>query len=217
MQSCVYWQGFFQLNNMQFHQQRPVPEQKTGAQSNTEVEKKCSTEEEAHLLYTKAAKRLLTPNLWHRVAGTGGAQFYLTDSTGNEVDRAPQKGDHFKIDVPGPGPATGDGFDWVRIEEIIKEDGADAQRITIRVRPATNPTNNKHDVAHFFSEEATSNFVVERTGTVVKAAVHGRNEAPNTSAEALLDKARNTAVATGAISGFAKLQWSNLVNGFLAD
>jgi hypothetical protein len=45
--------------------------------------------------------------------------------------------------------------------------------------------------------------------------VYGRNEKPNTKAETAVDKARNTAVATGAISGFAKLQWKSLVNGLV--
>jgi hypothetical protein len=70
-------------------------------------------------------------------------------------------------------------------------------------------------VAHFFTEEATSNFMVKRVGNKVSAEVHGRNEKPNTEAEKLVDKARNTAVATGAVTGFAKLQWKSLVNGLI--
>ena len=85
----------------------------------------------------------------------------------------------------------------------------------MRVRPATNPNNDRQDVAHFFSDEATSNFMVKREGTTITAAVYGRNEKPNTGAEKAVDKARNTAVATGAVSGFSKLQWKSLVNGFL--
>jgi hypothetical protein len=72
-------------------------------------------------------------------------------------------------------------------------------------------------VAHFFSDEATSNFIVQRRGLEVIAAVLGRNEKPNTGAEKIIDKARNTAVATGAVTAFSKLQWKSLVNGLLGD
>jgi hypothetical protein len=45
--------------------------------------------------------------------------------------------------------------------------------------------------------------------------VYGRNEKPNTDTETLSDKARNAAVAGGAITGFSKLQWKSLVNGLV--
>jgi hypothetical protein len=45
--------------------------------------------------------------------------------------------------------------------------------------------------------------------------VHGRNEKPNTEANAVIDKTRNTMVATGAIVGFSSAQWKSLVNGLL--
>jgi len=57
--------------------------------------------------------------------------------------------------------------------------------------------------------------MVKRKETSISAEVHGRNEKPNTKADATVDVARNAAVATGAISGFAKLQWKSLVNGLL--
>jgi hypothetical protein len=129
--------------------------------------------------------------------------------------RTAQKGDHFKIDIPGPGSVTGEGYDWVQIEEIVEERDEQSDSIAIRVRPASNPRNEKSDVAHFFTNAATSNFIVKREGTKVSAAVRGRNEKPNTEAEAVIDKARNTAVATGAITGFSNYQWKSLVTGLL--
>ena len=59
--------------------------------------------------------------------------------------------------------------------------------------------------------------MVKREHTTVTAGVYGRNEKPNTKAETITDKARNTAVATGAITGFAKLQWKSLVNGLVKE
>lgn len=192
-----------------------VPEQQTGVQTNTESSVDLSSTEEAKLFYEKVKNRLLQVNNWHQYAGKLTADFQLTDNNGNDVSRPVEKGDHFKIDIPGPGPATGDGFDWVKVEAIDENNMEDKESIVVRVRPATNPNNDRQDVAHFFSEEATSYFAVKRTGNTVTAAVYGRNEKPNTNAETIADKTRNAAVAGGAISGFSKLQWKSLVNGLI--
>jgi hypothetical protein len=158
---------------------------------------------------------LLGVNNWHHYAGKLAADFQLTDSNGKEVNRPVEKADHFKIDIPGPGPVTGDGFDWVQVEAIEENEEGEEQSITIRVRPATNPNNERKDIAHFFSDDATSCFMVKRQHNTVTAAVYGRNEKPNTQTETLSDKARNAAVAGGAITGFSKLQWKSLVNGLV--
>lgn len=196
-------------------EEKIIPEQESGVQTNTESFKELSSIEEAEEFYEKVKQRLLHVNGWHQLAGNLTADFYLTDEKGNEVERAVQQGDHFKIDIPGPGPAAGDGYDWVQVETIeegAKEDGA---FVAVRVRPDTSPVNDRPDVAHFFSEEATSCFMVKREGKKVIAGVYGRNEKPNVSSEKIVDKARNTAVATGAATGFSKLQWKSLVNGLV--
>ncbi len=189
----------------------PVPEQHEGTESNTESVKEFASEQEASAFFTQAAERLKNVNEWHHYAGKLTADFTLTDQNGEPVQRAVQVGDHFRIDIPGPGPATGGGYDWVQVEAIDEKPDV----LTIRVRPATNPQNERHDVAHFFADSATSSFVVVREGRKVKAAVYGRNEKPNVDAEKAVDKVRNAAVATGAVSGFAKLQWKSLVEGLL--
>jgi hypothetical protein len=192
-----------------------IPEQQSGVATNTESSVTLSSVEEAKTFYEIAKSRLLQVNNWHKVAGKATSDFQLTDKEGSEVSRYVQKEDHFKIDIPGPGPIAGDGFDWVKVEAVEETDNDRQQSITIKVRPAANPNNERKEVAHFFSDEATSCFTVKREHTTVTAGVYGRNEKPNTKAETAVDKARNTAVATGAISGFAKLQWKSLVNGLV--
>jgi hypothetical protein len=192
-----------------------IPDQNEGIESNTESEKELDSEEKAMELYSIAKQRLLQPNQWHDHAGQATADFQLTDSAGKPVSREVKKGDHFRIDIPAPGSMTGDGYDWVKVEEIEEGRGDDGIFTAIRVRPATNPLNQKEDVAHFFTDDATSSFIVKQLGKKVIAGVYGRNEKPNTDADAIIDKARNTAIAAGAMSGFAKLQWKNLVNGLL--
>ncbi|HET7897956.1 MAG TPA: hypothetical protein VFL47_09810, partial [Flavisolibacter sp.] len=117
-----------------------------------------------------------------------------------------------------PGTKTGAGHDWVRIEEIV-EFAEDMDDFTsIRVRPANNPTSRNSDIAHFYTDDATSNFIIKREGTKVTAGVYGRNEKPNISAvETLADKVRNAVVGTGGAVGFSKLQWQTLVKGLLED
>jgi hypothetical protein len=192
-----------------------IPEQNTGAQSNTAETTTFDSPTQAKAFYEEVKQRMLHVNGWQGWAGAATARFQLTDGTGNEVDRAVQQGDHFKIDIPGPGPITGEGYDWVKVETIEEQDTPEMEEVAVQVRPATNPNNDMPDVAHFFSEEASSCFIVRREGNSVTAAVHGRNEKPNTQAEKLVDKARNAAVATGAVTAFSKLQWKSLVTGLL--
>lgn len=190
-----------------------IPEHNEGIQTNTESSVEMSTEEDAKEFFEKVKQRLLHINNWHQYAGSATADFKLTDEKGNPVNRTPQNGDHFKIDIPGPDSKTGEGHDWVQIE-AIEENG---NFLGIRVRPSSNPKNEKEDVAHFFSEETTSSFIVKREGKKITAGVYGRNEKPNTNTETLTDKLRNTTVAAGAISGFSKLQWKSLVNGLMKN
>lgn len=192
-----------------------IPEQEAGGESNTEAEVILSNEQEAKSFFEVACSRLVNVNEWYVLAGAGSAEFILCDAEGNEVQRTAQKGDHFKIDIPGPGTVTGEGYDWVRIEAIEKIESPEEESLLIRVRPTTNPHTDKSDTAHFFTEEATSNFVIRRQGLKVKAEVHGRNEKPNVKADAVVDKARNAAVATGALTAFSKFQWQSLVNGLV--
>lgn len=192
-----------------------IPENESGSQTNTESSKDFDDPRQAKEFYQIAKKRLLDINGWQDLAGPATAAFQLTDEKGKDVDRIAQENDHFKIDIPGPGPITGEGYDWVKIEAVETRDGEDEEFTAIKVRPAPSPLNNKKDIAHFFNEEATSSFVVKRENNKVTAGVYGRNEKPNTSSGTITDKIRNTAVATGAMSGLSKIQWKSLVNGFL--
>ena len=193
-----------------------VPPQKAGGSSDTEAIRTLRIDTRSRsVLSIMVKERLLQVNNWQYWAGAATARFQLADAQGNDVNRAVQEGDYFKIDIPGPGPVTGDGYDWVQVEQVTENQDNGMQEVVIQVRPASNPNNSRSDVAHFFSEEASSCFIVKRDGTAVSAAVHGRNEKPNTRAETLVDKARNAAVATGAVAAFSKLQWKSLVNGLV--
>src|SRR5688572_31065879 len=195
-----------------------IPPQHEGGKKDIDHSVTAADIDDARKLFFIARNRLLQVNEWDKLAGVASAKFILTDSDGNEVHRTAEKGDYFKIDLPGPGSVEGKGFDWVYIEAI--EDKSDStgpyESIGMRVRPSGNPKEKGENVAHFFEDTATSSFVVERHEKEVTAAVFGRNEVPNTSTTKLTDKIRNAVVGITAIAGFSNVQWKNLVKGLIA-
>ncbi|WP_299288670.1 hypothetical protein [uncultured Mucilaginibacter sp.] len=194
-----------------------IPQQQTGNQIDTQQETTLNSREEAQQLFRLAKKRLLDVSHWGEIANGFSSSFQLTDSNGQEVDRPVQKGDCFRISLPAPGPESGNGDDWVQVENIQDEqdEHADIEIISIRVRPTSDPQNPKPDTAHFYTDDATSTFVVKRKGNTVSAEVHGRNEVPNTQTSGLWDTVRHVAVAVGSILGLSNQQWKNLTEGLI--
>jgi hypothetical protein len=195
-----------------------IPRQKEGAGKDIDHTVVTADENDARKLFMIARNRLVNVNEWHHYAKPISSVFRLTDGEGHEVDRTAEAGDYFKIDLPGPGPAEGKGYDWVRVEAIEDKSNADgpAEHIAIRVRPAPDPTMKQgENVAHFFDDRSTSSFVLMRNGKEVTAAVYSRNEIPNTETSSIGDKVRNAVVGATAILGFSNVQWKNLVKGVL--
>jgi hypothetical protein len=195
-----------------------VPAQEEGTKKDINFTVKTIDKNDAQKLFFIGRNRLLNVNHWGMLCGAASATFTLTDSNGNEVHRTAEKNDLIKINIPAPGNATGHGYDWVNIEAI--EDKSDSEgpteTIAMRVRPTNNPKNEGENIAHFFSDNATSSFIVMRNENEVTAAVYGRNEKPNTNADSITNKLRNAFVATSAIFGIANIQWNNLVRGLIA-
>src|SRR5688500_11691000 len=108
-----------------------VPGQETGAKSETTFAVKARSREDAIMLFRKARQRLLNINQWHQFCKGISAEFRLTDEKGFEVNRQPQLGDHFRIEIPEPAK----GPDWVQIEALEdKTDKYGNQEVTsIRV------------------------------------------------------------------------------------
>lgn len=194
-----------------------VPKQRQGAQKNIEHVFEAADENAARKLFMISRNRLVNVNQWHEYAEGMSARFYLTDKNGNELNRTTEVGDYFKIDLPGPGSAEGKGYDWVKIEAIEDRSNSegDEEYIGMRARPVSNPTKEGENVAHFFNDDSTSSFVIERHGNIVTAAVYGRNEKPNTETSNIVDKVRNTLVGATAIFGLSNVQWKNLVKGLI--
>ncbi|WP_221393239.1 hypothetical protein [Dyadobacter sp. NIV53] len=176
-----------------------------------------SDEESARILFEKAKTRLLLVNNWQELAGEFMAAFQITDENGTAISGPVQKGNYFKIDIPGPGTKAGEGYDWALVEEIEEYNSLNTESIGIRVRPAPNPITDNPDIAHFYSEESTSTFTVTREFTKVTAAVYDRNTKPNTDSGGMMDHVRNVLVGIAGMFSFSKIQWENFTNGLVKD
>ena len=198
-------------------QKEIIPPEIKGKNINLENSVTLETKEEAEYTFKRACTRLLNPAVWHKLAGPASAVFILTGDKGEEENRLAKEGDHFKIDIPGPGPATGNGYDWVRVE-LIEADtnpGEDEDSCGIKLRASIHPGTKGNETAHFFKEEATSSFVIRRKANTVTASYYGRNEMPNVATGKATDNIRNTMVALASIAGLSELQWAALLKGFL--
>lgn len=192
-----------------------VPENAEGKEITAEASVTLASIDEAQSLYGVARERLLYVHNWGKITGTLSADFQLTDDRGEEADRFAKKGDHFRVDVPGPGSQAGQGYDWARVEDVREVNGSDIDSVAILVRPAANPRTENENIAHFYSEKSTSTFVVTREGSIVTASVYDRNIEANQETKQPLDKLRNTVVGLGGKHGVSKLQWQALAEAFI--
>ena len=193
-----------------------IPSQITGDKSDHKFAVMADTREEACKIFKESILRLLDVNDWDKLCGVGSATFTLTDDKGCEINELIQQGRFIKIDIPGPGPDAGDGFDWVYIEKTESRKITDSKEcFAVSVRPTSNPVTSNISIAHFFKKDATSTFMVCIDGNIITASIHGRNEIPNTDTTNQLDNVRNKVVATSAMAFLSGFQWNNLVRGIV--
>lgn len=191
-----------------------IPKNKIGKAVNLSHAVTTDKEEGAQTIYKLARERLLNPDCWQILAGAGTANFELISASTDF--KQVQKNDHLRINIPGPGSIVGDGYDWVIVEKIEENNFLETDKsIGLRLRASSNPQNDKTDTAHFFKKDATSTFIIKLKDEVITASYYGRNEVPNIEDVPMLDKLRNTVVATGAAIGLSELQWNALIKGFL--
>lgn len=195
-----------------------IPHQQEGGESNIHEVNEMDSRGAAIALFQKAAGRLLSVDQWQRLSGDASATFCLTGENGLELRGKTKAGDYIKIDIPGPGTKTGEGFDWVHVEAIenFSDEEKDSEAVLVRVRPSAKPSDRENEhPAHFFKDNATSNFIVQRQGRTVTATILGRNEIPNTSTGNVVGNVRNYVVGATAKAGFSFIQWKLLVKGLI--
>jgi len=192
-----------------------IPQQQSGKAIDAASSIELIDESDAKKLFIKVKDRLQNVNQWKKYAGNISADFHLVDSLGRTVEREAQKGDYLKIDIPGPGTKRGDGYDWVKIEEVMSTAFLNGESFAFRVRPAENPQSGDAEVAHFYSPESTSSFMVQRHKNKITVSIHDRNTTPNINADRPFEKIRDTLVGTAGVLTFSKIQWKNLAEGIL--
>ncbi|MFA6152662.1 MAG: hypothetical protein WC716_15165 [Chitinophagaceae bacterium] len=194
-----------------------VPEQTMGTQTGASARRMCKSLAEAEQVFRASCTRLLDVNHWSAFSGALSAAFQLTDADGHPLSAGiATTGKLIRIRLPGPGNAAGEGYDWVRIEQIArKEDRVKDEEIcAIVVKPVPHPEENAGAAAHFYTREASSTFVVWRAGRSLRAIEFGRNEKTNKHG-GLLNRIRNMLVAFAARTGLSNPQWKSLMEGIL--
>jgi hypothetical protein len=210
------WYSFFVFHYMETSANKKiVPSQEEGKAITAESVITFPDDRKAAIFFETVKERLGQVNRWHEIAGGLSARFQLMDENGKEASRPPRTGDYFRIDIPGPGSVTGEGYDWVRVEETISQVLPNSERYGFRVRPARNPANDEENIAHFFSAASTSTFIVYREGEKIIAAVFDRNIQPNKDADKMIGKIRDLMTGSAGMLIFSKLQWKNLTEGLL--
>lgn len=196
-------------------EQQSIPSQHEGKHMNLRAKSSFENDRTAKVFYDIAKARLLNAYEWYDVAKIPAATFTLTDQRGEEIIRKMRKGDILRIDIPGPGASSGNGYDWVRVEDIVEEETKEGEFCLITLRPTSNPEHDDDEIAHFFKSMATSTLLVKRENLDVIAEYHGRNELVNTDTSKYTDKIRNIVVGLAAKLGLSFSQWKSLINGLI--
>lgn len=191
-----------------------IPEQYRGKQLDIQEARGYGSPEVAERAFLRIRTMLFDINHWHEVAGALSAQFVHVNSFGEPIEQNPREGDFIKIDIPGPGTVSGEGYDWVRVTEL--EDRPMDGFVQLTVQPCAAPMSTEDlEASHFFRAFASSSFVVKKEGLSVRVFYYGRNEEVNLENERFIDNVRNGLVGIGAKMGFSYPQWKALVSGLL--
>ena len=174
-----------------------------------EATRVCADEKQAEELFLYFREKLRRIEYWN--ASSPISSFKLFDENGELQPKQPAAAGNFiKITLPGSGKN-----DWVRIVEIHDA----SNECVVTVRPSSDPTDktNETNVSHFFTDDSTNNFCLQKTGEKLKFYVIGLSEKTNTEETGgLLETVRNVATANaGRYLGIQKTQWTTFCENFL--
>lgn len=161
-------------------------------------------------------RRLLDVNRWYTQVEQPMVTFEVTDARNVPLDRSIRLGDYIRIDIPGPNTKTGGGYNWVTVTHM--DDRPDDGELTFTFRPSPNPIlEESNHTNHFFSQYASSTFLLCRENKRLQLSYAGRNEEINLDNSNLSDFIRNTLVGSAAKIGFSEPHWKKLIVGMLKD
>lgn len=193
-----------------------IPKQHVGKSLDYNRQIICTSEDEAIGKFKQITKDLLNVNDWKSLAHGISGEFKILNSDGAVVERGLVENDFIRIDIPGPGMPSAEGYDWVQVSKLIEEQDVGYEKLLLTIHPIPSPLNNLNDVAHFFKEYASSSFLIERRMNQISLHYAGRNEEINIENSKLLDNVRNIVVGLMAKLGASYPQWKAIIDG-LAD
>jgi hypothetical protein len=169
----------------------------------------CSSETEAKNVFQRLIQKLFNIEQWN--AESNLSSFALFDENGfAKMEKIPAVGDFIRISLPGSGKD-----DWVKIVEI--HDAAD--EIVLTVQPSLNPTDKEDNstTSHFFTNDSTNNFCLQKKGIELNFYVIGLGEKSNIKdTSGIVETVRNFATANiGHFLGIQKAQWQNFCDNFV--
>jgi hypothetical protein len=170
----------------------------------------CAAEAEAREDFLKFERKLFEISQWNSESALTSYTHF--SAAGDELENRPlAEQDFIRISLTASGK-----YDWIKVIRIYR--GAD--EIVLTVKPSFDPTEkaaDKESTSHFFTNEATNNFCLQRDEKSILFYVIGLHEKTNLGeTENALETARNAAVANlGYYLGIQKAEWKTFCRNFL--
>lgn len=194
-----------------------IPEQLEGKKTDIKHAEFFESREDAITCFNRAYKRMLNPRIWHDLSGVLSAGFHLQDESGKDPHRLAEEGDYLKIDIPGSVALPGSRNDWVKVALIENhaDNNAEEESVGMKLIPSNAPTNKNEAANKFYGDNASSTFLITRTGNEVTSFYFGRNEITVTESDQGTDTVGHTVTSAGAFTYLTDTQWLVLINAFL--
>ena len=181
----------------------------SGASSVVKATRVFSTAAEAEKAFSDVREKLFQIERWNDYSEI--SSFKLFDTAGNaQPEKLAARDDFIKIILPGSGKD-----DWVKIVEIIETE----DETVLTLQPSYDPTGGENEkiTSHFFTDDSTNNFCLQRHGAKLNFYVIGLNEKTNTEETGgVLETVRNYATANlGCLLGIQKTQWETFCQNLL--
>ena len=183
--------------------------QEPNTSSVSSAKRNFTDEEQARSVFLEVKEKLLNLDNWNKNSGL--SSFEIFDENGDvQADKTIRPGGFERITLPGTGKN-----DWVRVIDIYN----DENETVITVKPTYDPTDgnpDKKSVSHFFTDEATNNFCLQKDDKSVTMYVIGLNEKQNSGeTDSMVETVRNVAVANlGSYLGIQKSEWTTFCENF---
>ncbi|GAB3332090.1 hypothetical protein GCM10027299_38300 [Larkinella ripae] len=165
-------------------------------------------ESTARAAFSVAREKLFAVHQWSDISSIT-ANFFLHDRAGHPKPTGrPEVGDCIRVELPGPTPEN-----WVRLIQLVDEEN----RAAFTAQPCADPRAEGGQTEHFFTDDSTSEFRVEREGTTIKACQVGQHESVNNQEPEAGDRAVvNTLIAGAGWLFYQRIQWKTLTD-YLVD